>query len=401
MSQSSASSYWVAFLIGNVLNSFWTGVMQVQTYMFFRKFPKDPFYVKLIVGALWYGDLFSRCSMPPSNDAINRRSSQTFFFFSCFSLAYYELIKGMKDPALLYVVPWTLRYLSTQRAITTTLTQTYFVSRLWRYGRNVYMTSLLVVLVGTTLAFGIQNNYDNWLVPVSGNYYYWSQRAWSISIVITDALISGYLFFLMRRGRDGFKSTSSIMRLITVYGVATGGVSSILAIIILVSSESKWLGIMINFTMWSSPVVICAVLANLHLRSALRALIPKEESIPMPSFSLHVLGRISRPFRHPATIIAEPPTSSVPSTPTDQTPTSPDLSLQHHRSTASENSHNTKEASSTSTSLPQSVEPEAGSSLPALSPPPPLLKPQSEDARGVTMVGTRFSIEEIYPAPQR
>ncbi|KAF8318006.1 hypothetical protein DL93DRAFT_490634 [Clavulina sp. PMI_390] len=36
----------------------WTGVAQVQTYLFYRRFPEDPYVIKLLVAVLWYSPSF-------------------------------------------------------------------------------------------------------------------------------------------------------------------------------------------------------------------------------------------------------------------------------------------------------------------------------------------------------
>ncbi|KAF8313606.1 hypothetical protein DL93DRAFT_2080929 [Clavulina sp. PMI_390] len=57
-SRSLGPSYLLDILIGTLLNSFWTGVIHVQTYLFYQRFPKDPHYVKLIVAILWVAQTF-------------------------------------------------------------------------------------------------------------------------------------------------------------------------------------------------------------------------------------------------------------------------------------------------------------------------------------------------------
>ncbi|KAF8313714.1 hypothetical protein DL93DRAFT_2228456 [Clavulina sp. PMI_390] len=76
------------------------------------------------------------------------------------------------------------------------------------------------------------------------------------------------------------------MNLITLYGVATGGLSSLLALAGLIFNQVKSYPGLFVTTTWGPAITICAVLANLQVRSSLRALIPTEQSIPVPSFSI-------------------------------------------------------------------------------------------------------------------
>ncbi|KAF8318008.1 hypothetical protein DL93DRAFT_2095553 [Clavulina sp. PMI_390] len=140
----------------------------------------------------------------------------------------------------------------------------------------------------STSALGIANSEDTWR-STGGDGSYWTQTAWNISIVVTDIVISGYLSYLMRKRRTGFRSTNSMTTLITLYGVTNGAVSSAVALVAFLGNQLVNVDMSINIALWSPPLMICVVLAN-----ALRALVPPDESIPMPSFSLHVLARAPR-----------------------------------------------------------------------------------------------------------
>ncbi|KAF8313697.1 hypothetical protein DL93DRAFT_1161416 [Clavulina sp. PMI_390] len=207
------------WFIGILLNSFWTGVIQVQSYLLFRKFPKDPYYLKLIVLTLCV--------------------SQMFYFFSCLLILYNDLVRAAMDITLLSASIWEMRWVSTHRLITTTLSQLFFAGRLWSYGRDLRVILPLAIVIMTTTAFGIAESDKTWHLEYTGSLslFYWSQTAWNISIVATDLFISLYLLCLMLRRRSGFKSTNSILNLIIIYGVTTGVVSSVLALIGLVSNE--------------------------------------------------------------------------------------------------------------------------------------------------------------------
>ncbi|KAF8318016.1 hypothetical protein DL93DRAFT_491127 [Clavulina sp. PMI_390] len=276
-SPTTTSPYALDYLVGTIINSFWTGVVQIQTYLFFQRFPKDPFVMKLLVASMWL--------------------LQTFSIIGCVDLAYFELIRTLNDPSLLSVVPWNIRYLATHRMIITTLTQVIFTTRLWAYGRDLRMIMLLAVSIAVTLGLGIVNSIYTWRIT-DAKFSYWTQTAWNTSIVVTDVLISTYLSYLMQRRKNGFRSTNSIMNMITLYGILNGAISSAVAALACIGchldqNQLGMLNLSLNVAMWSPPLMICVTLANLHLRSTLRSLMPRDESIPMPSFSLQVM-RFSR-----------------------------------------------------------------------------------------------------------
>ncbi|KAF8308307.1 hypothetical protein DL93DRAFT_2171162 [Clavulina sp. PMI_390] len=119
-----------------------------------------------------------------------------------------------------------------------------------------------------------------------------SVSTWYSLIVVTDSFISFYFIFVMMRRRSTVQSTNSIMKRITLYGVSSGGVNSLSALFILVAIQVWWLpGIMVIIPGWSA-ITISTVLANLHLRSALRARIPKDQDIPLTT--LHDAGYAER-----------------------------------------------------------------------------------------------------------
>ncbi|KAF8304830.1 hypothetical protein DL93DRAFT_415295 [Clavulina sp. PMI_390] len=280
-SSSYKSPYLGDLLVGVILNSFWTGVMHVQTYTLHQKFPNDPWNIKIIVVVLWL--------------------SQTFYFFSCLFMIYNTLILTLVAQNPLEVPIWEIRWLAPHKTIVTAVYQIFFAMRLWSYDRDLRMIIPLGGLILTTLGLSIMGCIHVWqILPLaSTSYFWWEQSACYALIVAIDLFISSYLVFLMLRKKNGFKSTNSIIHLILLFGVTTGAVSSIFAVVGLISNQVGWFRGIIATSVWSPVIMVCAVLANLHLRSALRARMMPDESIPPPSFSLRILsGRPPAPSNH-------------------------------------------------------------------------------------------------------
>ncbi|KAF8304834.1 hypothetical protein DL93DRAFT_415458 [Clavulina sp. PMI_390] len=209
-----------AFLVTIFLNSFWTGVLHVQAYLLFRRFPRDPIYLKALVSILC---LF-----------------QTFYFGTSLSFLYYNVIYTAKNNAPILAGRWDIYYIATHRLITTTLTQIFFVARLWAYGLHKSATVPLGVMIAGTLAVGIVENYEVWHLQLGSGLFFWSLSAWNSLIVAVDTIISISLFVLMSKRKSGFKSTNSVMRMITLYGVATGGINSVLALASLIFNQLNY-----------------------------------------------------------------------------------------------------------------------------------------------------------------
>ncbi|KAF8312449.1 hypothetical protein DL93DRAFT_1305080 [Clavulina sp. PMI_390] len=155
----------------------------------------------------------------------------------------------------------------------------------------------VAVLMTITLAFGIFVDYhsytDQFTVANPDSLGHWSVIVWNSLVVVTDLTISVYLSYLMMRKRSGIRSTNSIMNLVMLYGLATGMVSTVLAIAIVLAYKQAWISGIGLFGTCGPPVTICAVLANLHMRSGLRLREARDASIPT-SFSIPGLSHLFR-----------------------------------------------------------------------------------------------------------
>ncbi|KAF8308348.1 hypothetical protein DL93DRAFT_2171198 [Clavulina sp. PMI_390] len=250
-----------SYLLGVFINSFLTGIMQVQTRRYYRVFPKDSLLVKLFVATLWL-------------------SQMTFFFLNSIA-AYFYLVTSAKNPTLLQS-PRGLRYLGNQQLIVTTLTHLFFASRLWSYRPEVLAMLPLIICIVATFAIGVANDIALTVDPIHGDSVASTLvTVWNVLIVATNLFISLYLVFVMTKQRSAVKSTNSVMNRIALYGVGTSVLSSVLAVFTLVTVNISWLAALLLVIPWSSAVMICVVLANLHMRTSLRARFPVDQSIEL------------------------------------------------------------------------------------------------------------------------
>ncbi|KAF8313608.1 hypothetical protein DL93DRAFT_1152827 [Clavulina sp. PMI_390] len=116
----------------------------------------------------------------------------------------------------------------------------------------------------------------------------------------------------MLRGKGDYQSTNSILNLIIVYGVATGAISSAIALAIFFSNELHLIGLGIFTGMGTPAIMISAVLANLQLRHALRVIVepPYKEAPPTSSVSLDVID-IRHPTPNARATVAPPHTTPL------------------------------------------------------------------------------------------
>ncbi|KAF8312448.1 hypothetical protein DL93DRAFT_2082012 [Clavulina sp. PMI_390] len=191
----------------------------------------------------------------------------------------------------------------------------FFASRLWSFGKDIRAMIPLGALITTTSAFGLFVNYRSYVDKFSADdpasLGHWSITVWNSLIVVTDSTISIYLSYLMTRKKSTVSSTNSIMKLVMLYGVATGVVSTMLALAIVLAYKKAWYGGVALLSTCGPPINICGVLSNLHMRSGLRAREARNVTIPF-SFSIPGLSQLfgSKTQRIPA-IITTPPSTTI------------------------------------------------------------------------------------------
>ncbi|KAF8312984.1 hypothetical protein DL93DRAFT_2228787 [Clavulina sp. PMI_390] len=204
---------------------------------------------------------------------------------------YYELITCQKNPLLLLRVPWEVQYANAQMLIVSTTAYTFFAIRLWGFGQDIRVIAPLVLLITTTfelnVVFGAVTTvwaFRAKSVESTTSFSYWGVTVFSALLVATDSTISAYLSYLMTTQKRGLlKSTHSTVNLISLYGVATGAVSSSFAIMLAISYHLEWIAGILLFSSSAPPITVCAVLANLHMRSALRGLTTNTQLITSSS----------------------------------------------------------------------------------------------------------------------
>ncbi|KAF8304829.1 hypothetical protein DL93DRAFT_2090075 [Clavulina sp. PMI_390] len=154
-------------------------------------------------------------------------------------MLYNALIVAATDASK--VSTWELRWMAPHKLIVTAVYQIFFTIRLWSYGRNVLIIMILGLLIVATSVLSVMACYHVWHIEpfVQTSYFWWEQTACSTLIVATDVLLSFYLAVVMLKQRNGFKSTNSILYMITLFTVATGAVNSIFALVNLISVRGR------------------------------------------------------------------------------------------------------------------------------------------------------------------
>ncbi|KAF8289525.1 hypothetical protein DL93DRAFT_2103568 [Clavulina sp. PMI_390] len=235
--------------------TFFTGVIQVQAYRYFRRFHDDTWFVKLIVSAMWLSQMFFSFLVVAAKDQMLPHSHR------------YSLPSSRKK-TLAEKMSFFQGVHDTWALIATTLVHLFFASRLWLYSRGLLALLTSAILIIGTLANDIVFSKSRF-----GEHSAVTKLAtiWNSMIKVgTDLFISIYLIYIMMKQRSAVQSTNSIMRRIILHGVATGVLSSVLALFVLISVNLSWI-----------PASLLMIPTSLHMRPALRARFPIDQSIMM------------------------------------------------------------------------------------------------------------------------
>jgi len=237
----------------------------LQTYLYFRNYPKDPKYIKLLVFGLWILD--------------------TLQLTLCATAMYWYLITNYNKPTALEHLTWSMELQTDCNGVIALLVECFFARRVWIMSSNKYLVSLIVMLAAVHFGLGIVFTvYSFQMNTIQGfNHLIWVTSAGIGSATAADLLIAGALCFYLHKSRTGFKKTDSLISVLIVYTVSTGLITSIIGIAIVVTfammpNEYVWLALF-----WiDGKCYVNSCLAALNCRESLR-----ERAAPLDGSFLH------------------------------------------------------------------------------------------------------------------
>lgn len=256
-----------ASLVGVICAGMLYGVSCVQTWFYFSKYPKDVWYIKALVVAVWVFDSVHQGLI-----------SHT---------VYHYLITNFGNFAALDDMVWSILLEVVFNGFVGLLVQSFLTLRVWRLSNhNIPLTALTVAFVlgefVCSVVFTIQ----------SLRLTTWAQlrqlKALSMTVnllaAVADALIAGALCFFLQRSRTGFKKSDTMITKLTLFAVSTGFLTTICAMASLLSI-AVWGQTLIYVAFYFSlgRLYSNSVLATLNARQAIRELGEDSENL---SFSL-------------------------------------------------------------------------------------------------------------------
>ncbi|KAI9067888.1 hypothetical protein FKP32DRAFT_1672611 [Trametes sanguinea] len=200
-----------AMLIGSYIGFIIYGLNLYQTFHYFKAFPNDRLYLKILVGAVLV--------------------LETWHTALCMHTCYHYLVTSyFNPPALLEgCVPINLACIAAGLSIITC--QTFFVRRVylivgwrWRILIAAVIVFLLAELARAISGLAIAATIETFLKPTFAQFEHFT---WIISVAfgfsaVADIILTTVLICALRKCRTGIKSTDSLLDTLILYAISTG-----------------------------------------------------------------------------------------------------------------------------------------------------------------------------------
>ncbi|TDL16192.1 hypothetical protein BD410DRAFT_645037 [Rickenella mellea] len=205
-----------ALFICLILSTFLLGMICLQAYDYYQKFPEDRAYVKFFVAFLL---------------VVNAVNVALFM-----EGIYHYLIVNFGNFGALAEPYSSLNVASLLNTFMTWMCQLYFAWRVWRLSNGNYiLTGAIVCLTCTHLAFGTREVVTGFK---SDSLHKLNVRGSEFLIGMTlgsalacDVVITASLCFFLNKGKTGFTRTDSLIKSLILYSLCTGFITSIFAIV--------------------------------------------------------------------------------------------------------------------------------------------------------------------------
>ncbi|TFK39374.1 hypothetical protein BDQ12DRAFT_53551 [Crucibulum laeve] len=272
---SDLDSTYGAMFIGLLFACFFQGVLSVQVYHYYENYPKDSIRVKLFVALLWILELAHLVLISHAT--------------------YHYLVTNWGNPTALLYATQTLDLHLVFIGAATILCQSFFLHRIWIFSsRNIPLMVFLVLGCLSMLALDIVMtviiNRGDRSVALFNSFTPGVIAVFSISAGF-DLILAGLLCFYLRNSTGNFDRMNTLVSRVIQYTVATGLLTSIVAVACLVAyliRPTSFIFIAIHFSL--GRMYTNALLATLNARQKLKESMMEHESLP-PVFAAGILSK--------------------------------------------------------------------------------------------------------------
>ncbi|GLB41396.1 hypothetical protein LshimejAT787_0906110 [Lyophyllum shimeji] len=236
-----------ALLIGVFVALGLSGVVAVQTILYYKLYPADPLRVKALVMFIWALDL--------AHSSLSCSSIWTYF------------VKFYGHPDTLDYVPIELALTIVFTALLTFFVHGFFVHRIHLLSKgNWYLTVPFIIMVAGRLGAAAATSVE--LVQLKSLSAYKDNYGWLMTMGLTlssvvDIFITGCMFVMLRRSRTRSMSLDQVIDSLILYTLEIGSLTTAGTIISLIT----WLAMGTSLVFMGLHVLIAKLYANSLLAS--------------------------------------------------------------------------------------------------------------------------------------
>ncbi|KAF9046170.1 hypothetical protein BJ165DRAFT_1527303 [Panaeolus papilionaceus] len=200
------------------------GVLTMQAFTYYQRYPEDKWPYKVLVAVLWALELLDQ-------------------IFIGYSVYYYTVTHyGDVQTFLMDDVIWTLILQVVLACLVGTLVKICFTLRVWMFSkRNIYITGFIVLLIlgqlGVAVLYSIRSFQLNKLVLASQ-----LRLVASLALgtgLVTDFAIAAALCYFLRNLRTGYRKSDTLVNTLTIYAVNTGALTGALSLLTLILYNAR------------------------------------------------------------------------------------------------------------------------------------------------------------------
>lgn len=207
-----------SILLGCMISTVLSGMTAVQTFLYYRLYPKDPFRMKLLVIIVWLLD---------------------WSHAACICAATWDyFILNFGNDAITDVIPISIALTVAFTATITFITHLFFSHRVFRLSRNnYYITAPLVVLafvrLGAALVSTIEMGRLKSFHAFVHDYGYVFTLGLSSASTL-DVLITTAMWYFLQMSRTGFREMDHVIDKIMLYTLNNGALTCLTTVMSLI-----------------------------------------------------------------------------------------------------------------------------------------------------------------------
>ncbi|EMD36464.1 hypothetical protein CERSUDRAFT_84626 [Gelatoporia subvermispora B] len=243
-----------AAFLGNLAAAIFYGITNVQTYLYYKRNVADSTVLKSIVFFLWVLDSLHLALI-----------SHALYTYA---------VTNFANPLAIMVPTWSIMAHVAVTGVSDVFVRSLFCQRVWKLsGRNWVLTIAIIISSLVTFAGSVAFSIRGLQID---NFFAFSEISWILYTsfglgVAADLLIAVSLVTFLQRRRTGFSRTDSVVRVLMLYSINTGALTTLCAFLCLVmyaTMPDNFIFIAFYFVL--PKLFLNSLLATLNARRSLR-----------------------------------------------------------------------------------------------------------------------------------